>query len=514
MKFLDKIEEVLRGVETSKIPFVYFILTFFFATTLRNFLEIFSSSGTIAFNLRGFLFNAVLHFDISYVCLALSLIVLFYLATKERPEKISRVILPSFLILILAPILDLIISLGAGYKISYMFPGQHENLLLRFFTFFGPLDAFGVTPGMRIEIALVLLGSFIYFFIKKRSIIRSLFFSFLTYSLIFIYCAIPFVDKAIFNALGMIHTRSFTSLNNLFLLLIFILGAWLFYLHNKKYLIEILKDARPLRLLHFELMLVLGVALALLSARPTPLMQNTFFNPVFIVIAIVFAWLFSVVTNNLADYDIDRITNRTRPSVSRAIPTEHYKQISWIFFLLAIVYSLAVSFEALFLILLFIGNYFLYSMPPFRLKRVPLFSKLLISLNSLALVMLGYILIAGGLEIPISIIAFFLIFFTAVINFIDIKDYKGDKKAGIRTLPTILGLRKSKIIIGLFFLITYPVVYFLLQNVYLLPFLIGFGVIEFLLINRKKYDEKPVFVVYLFSMVLLILYIIMYGVSI
>ena len=41
MKLLDLGKRVINYLENSKIPFIYYILTFFFAITLRNFLEIF-----------------------------------------------------------------------------------------------------------------------------------------------------------------------------------------------------------------------------------------------------------------------------------------------------------------------------------------------------------------------------------------------------------------------------------------------------------------------------------------
>lgn len=500
VKLLTKIKEIITILESNKIPFHYFILTFFFAITLRYFLEIFSDEDA------EILLTRYSHYYLFGICLAFALIILFYFATKEKIEKISRVILPSFLILISVPILDLILSLGKGYNVAYMQPGIHKNMLLRFFTFFGPFNGIGITPGMRIEITLVIIASFLYFLIKKQSIIRSLIFSLLTYSLIFISLAMPFVYTAFLKIFGLEATLTELSVRNFYLLLIFILGIWLFYLYNKRYFIEIIKDIRPFRLLHFELMFILGIVLAkFLFSYTIQLTQDTLLYWFLIIVAILFAWLFSVITNNMVDYDIDKITNKTRPSVSKKIPIEHYKKISWIFLIFAIVYSSAVNFITLFLILLFIGNYFLYSMPPFRLKRIPFFSKLFISLNSLVLVILGYSFVTEELNIPWIITAFFLIGFTAVINFIDIKDYRGDKEAGIKTIPTIFGLRKSKIIIGSFFLFLYPLTYFIIKKRYLIIPLIILGIIQFFLINRKNYSEKPVFIVYLASIIMLII---------
>ncbi len=503
-KILRLGERIITKLETNEVPFFYFILTFFFVITLRNFLEMFSDKCPI-------LFEFFFHYYIGWTTLALALIILFRLVIKEDIKKISQIVLSCFSIIILAPILDLILSLGKGYNIAYMLPELHGSLLSRFATFFGSLNEtaqMGATPGIRIEIALILLACFIYFFIKKRDVLKSLIATFLTYSVIFFWFAMPYSVKGFLNIFNIEYKGPDTVLTNFLLLLIFIFSVWIFYLYNKKYFVSVLKDIRIFRLLHFELMFILGIALAkVYSSGSIELNSSTLFQIPFIIIAILFAWLFSVFTNNLTDHNIDKISNKDRPTVSNAIPFKDYKQLSWIFLVLAVLYSLNVNFKTLFLIVLFIGNYFLYSMPPLRLKRVPFFSKIFVSLNSLILVIIGYFFIAGNLNIPGNIIAFFLIGFTAALNFIDIKDYYGDKQESIKTLPVILGLKRSKILIGLFFLILYPCVYFLLKEVYLLIPLTIFGIIQFLFITKRNYSEKPIFIVYLISVFALMGYL-------
>ena len=503
-KILNKAEAVLTRLEEYSVHFNYFLLTFFFATTLRNFLEMYFNGEIRNSDILVDLF----HYDVSYVCLALAIIVLFYFATKEKITKIARVVLPCFLILLLAPIIDLFSVSWRNFNIAYMFPGEHQNIIMRFFTFFGPLDKSGVTLGMRIEIALVISASFVYFRIKKQSIIRAVVFSFLMYCMLFTYCAIPFVFKAFMDLLRIRHTFSLESMTHFYLLLMFILGAWTFYLYNKKYFVGIMKDIRLLRLLHFELMFVFGIVLSeIVFKKPILLDQQALFSWILTMIAVCFAWLFSVATNNIADYDIDKISNQNRPTVSGAIDDGHYRKLALIFIVGAVVYSVSVDFIHLFLILVFIGNYFLYSMPPIRFKRVPFFSKLVISINSLILIILGQFSHSGNFGIHAHIIVFFLVCITAAMNFIDIKDYKGDKAAGIRTLPTIFGLEKSKKIIGAFFIVSYFAACFVFKCANLLVPFLGMATIQFFFITKKDYDERPVLVMYLLSVAVLIIYL-------
>ena len=166
MKLSNLVEQVINSLENPKSPFIYFILTFFFVVTLRNFIEILSTHCPISL-------SDFTHYYLLYISLAMSLILLFHIATRTGIMKVSRVILPSFIILNLAPLLDLVISRGKGYGMTYMLPGVHDNLILRFFTFFGNFHGYGVTPGIRIEISLVLLGCFIYFHIDLLLTIRA-----------------------------------------------------------------------------------------------------------------------------------------------------------------------------------------------------------------------------------------------------------------------------------------------------------------------------------------------------
>ncbi len=68
----------------------------------------------------------------------------------------------------------------------------------------------------------------------------------------------------------------------------------------------------------------------------------------------------------------------------------------------------------------------------------------MIAFNSLILIILGFISIVGCSvsDIPKLSILIFLIVFTAVINFIDIKDYEGDKKEGIKNSSCFTGFKE------------------------------------------------------------------------
>jgi len=504
---IKKISIIIEKIENSALQLKYYILSFFFIITFRNFLEIFSDRSRISY-------SYYLHYYLSYICLALIIILLFYLATRGNLKKIARVILLFFSIIIFAPVFDLIISLGKGYNITYLTPGQHGNLFYLFITFFGPIAKAGITIGMRIEIGLALIGSFLYFLIKTRSKIKSLFFTISLYAIIFFYCAMPHTIVPILKIFKISNLENFfitkaalDLMTYIYLIVIFFAGQLIFYFYNKEYYISIIKDMRFFRLIHFVSLAIIGLIIGKINIKEFNFYSpEVFFSLFCILISIIFAWGFSVMANNIIDQDIDKISNSNRPLIKKSIPLPTYKLISWGFFSASLAYSYIVNFKAFFFILTFIGLYYLYSTPPIRFKRVPYISKVIPALNSLIMLLIGYTFMNSGIgSFPGPLVLYFLIFITAAMNFIDIKDYEGDKRADIKTLPTILGLKRSKILIGLFFIAAYIAVYFFFSfPSYLLYIFIVLGAVQFLLINKKRYSETPIFIIYLFTLLLVI----------
>jgi 4-hydroxybenzoate polyprenyltransferase len=509
---------IIGRIEDSNAPFAYFIMTFLFATTLRNFLEFFSDTDS------DLLLSYYFHYDVSYIFLALLIIIFIYFMTKTEVVKIAKLVLTSFVILNLAMIFDLIISKGKGFNISYMLPGVHDNIIQRFFTFFGSFTEMGISPGIRIEVAMVLIGILLYFFIKFSShekskesrhptfnpMLKSILCTFITYFIIFVYLAMPILINFIFRAVGLRFDYSDGLLTNIYLAGIFVLGLALAFIKDRKLILAIIMDARPLRSLAYLILIAFGVLLGLKYGNGSfQLTAEVILNFLLIAISAILAWVYSVMTNNLTDYDIDAVCNKQRPTVAGKIEIKKYNAVSWLVLVLALVYPASIGFEAFFLILLFIGLYFMYSMPPLRLKRVPLLSKLIIAMNALVLAMLGFFLVNDTLRgFPSHIIGIFLVGFTLALNFIDLKDYDGDKKAGIKTLPVILGLKQAKLLIGVFFIILAFIPLVLLKSLRLTTPFIALHLIMFYFINRKKYSELPVFVICLLDLLLLCIIVI------
>ena len=499
---------VIEAMENSEAPFWYVIFSFVSAVILRNFLEFISNRVEI----RG---DMILHYFLFYVALALGLLIVLHLLTKEKITKIARLILPCFIVLIVAPITDLLVSRGDGLPMSYLMPEHHGDLLTRYLAFFGKFERFGVTPGIKTEVFLVLIGMVLYFYVKKLSWIKIISGVALVYTTIFCYVSTPYFVEPIYAWLNLpLHYSDILGIN-LNLILAFFELIILAFLVNKKICWCLLADIRPCRLLHFWMMFFLGIILAYVAKDQPILTENSIIYIPFILVSITFAWVFSVMTNNIADLEIDKISNAERPLIRSEVSLDEYKTMTWLVLAVALSYAAAVNLKVLYLIAFFIGNYFMYSMPPLRIKKVPFLSKLPILLNLAALVILGFIgfntmnvldviklvkEFGADFDHLLVLSSLFLFCYLLAINFIDIKDYEGDKKERIHTLPVIFGLTWGKIFIGLGFFGSYVAGSLLIGNESLVVIAIAVGLIQFYLVCRKNYHEKFVWAVYIVSL--------------
>ena len=133
---------------------------------------------------------AILHYTLAYITLALLFIGFFSCTCKTSPKSVARIILPGFVLILIGPLLDLLLTLGHGTSMYYLPSTFNHTWFGIYFSFFGH-GFHGISMGHKIEIALVLWLSFIYCRIKNQSILRSLVSTWLCYTLIFVFFASP-----------------------------------------------------------------------------------------------------------------------------------------------------------------------------------------------------------------------------------------------------------------------------------------------------------------------------------
>ena len=285
-----------------------------------------------------------------------------------------------------------------------------------------------------------------------------------------------------------------------FLFFLFFFINLFFYCKSKKTFIVILKDIRITRTIHFLMMIISGILIAG-KTQVLTIDFDKFFEILFTLISVFYAVVYSTISNNFADVKIDSISNPGRPLPKQSVDAGEYSKAGKIIFVLSLLFGLTAGFKCLITSFLFMLFYHIYSKPPIRFKRFFIISKICISINSMILSFAGYLIFKNNLEsYPAVFICFFLIVLTLVINFIDLKDFDGDKADNIKTIPVVFGLKKAKIICGIFYILTYIIAAFEFR-----PLIIA-GFFQYYFINKKNYNEHYVFITYLISLVILFIY--------
>lgn len=501
---LTNIKKWIESIEQSKTPFIFFVLTFLFAVTMRNYFETFSD--TPIANLQYYTIANIIEYYIWYLGLAILITLLLYLATREKIKSIFHLTLPTFLALNIAPLVDIILSWGKGFDYAYMIPGVHENLIYRWLTYTGEYTSMGATPGMRIGGFVILFVAFFYIYLKTNKILPSFFYTFCIYSIIFWWGAIPFANSALLQSFNISYQP--TALFTIQFILVF-LSPTIFimlYLHNKNHFAQFIRKIPAFSAIHYFLILILGSVIAL-NLFPTgfQLTQQNFFQWALGSMAILFTVLF---LNSVKHFSIsigkDDIKDLS-PN-DKNIPLYSYKNYAIIFFAASIIYATAIDHITIFSILTVMSCAFIYYAPPFNLYKIPFISKIFISLSTIVVLYLGYFYITGFYQFfPKVIILFFLFPFTAVLNVIDMAKEKNKTEEKISTLLTIFDTNKGKIVISFFIILAYVLLGIILQNTMIIILFVGIGFLQSFFIHyQHQYSQKIIYSLYIISLLILI----------
>lgn len=534
------IRALINKIENMEISFLGIISLFFMAMFVRTFLE--NYANLLNFYHMSSFIDTFFHYPIFFSIIFLFTIIIAKILTKENIYKITKVIALFSFIIILPPIVDLIVNKGG--QIPYIFISNNYPLLFKsFITYFGG-GAIGLGIKTEVAVALTVFGCYIYNKTKnKKSVLAGIF---LLYSAIFIMLAFPtfvfsiqntftkeykstnfnniidfyykqepsrivtgdktfILDKSNFlpESIQKIQNQYSITLSIIFLITSMLLIFWSLFLHSSKKFFAVIKNFRYLRIVHYLLLASFGVYIGIgfLGKNPIGSLFD-FMSFTSLFFAILFAWLFAVWENDEIDIEIDKISNQNRPLINTQIffSIKEWQILKYIFLFYSLSFAFLCSFYTFTFIILFILIYHIYSVPPLKLKRFLGISSLLIAINALLTVLMGFFISSGteNLNAFPSRYAFgILIIFLLVENIKNIKDIEGDKREGIKTLPVILGEKRGKLVIGVcLFLGALLVPFIFYLDLYTLALAIFFGFILFLLTNRKKFEEKYIFLTY------------------
>ena len=260
-----------------------------------------------------------------------------------------------------------------------------------------------------------------------------------------------------------------------------------------------LRDLRLPRILHYVALAGMGMALYLhLPENSSALrLATTWMDFAGLMLALTYAAVFAIVSNNLEDLEADRISNPGRPLPLARVEPRPYLLAGVFCQMWGLGIALIVGWEAFLGVLGISLGYFVYSCRPFRLKRVPILSKLIIGINSWVVALCGYAMAGGDwTAFPLQWTVLLLGPLALAANFVDLKDTLGDKATGISTLPVLLGEAKARALIALATAASYIMGGILLGITWVYPLNALALVAHLFFLYRKPYDERWVFLVY------------------
>lgn len=466
----------------------------------------------------------LLHVPVFFLSLLLFLIVILHFSTKTDIQKISKIALLPFSIILLPVAIDFIVTRFTKTTINYSY--IIDNLGFNFLRFFDPTYKITELPGsVRFEIGLVTLMSCGYIFLKRKNFITAILGGLSVYILCFFYVSVPAILVEIFKFLAItinvLHLKNFplpegvVDENIIVLLELFLASflafVWLWRFNPKKFH-AVLKNIRLTRSIHYILLCLLGVFLYCLNSPLKDFFALIRIASIFL--SIFFAFQFSIIINDIFDMDCDKISNVKRPLITQTLNKDEYLKIGYVSLALSLLFAYWVSEISLMIVLLFIAFYFLYSAPPLRLKRFFPVSSIIIGLQALLAFIAGEFCLQYD-YVPkfIHPYLYWLIFisFTLSGNIKDLKDIEGDKQTGIATLPVMLGEKKGRFIIALFVLTSYCLVpcfiSFSYPNSGVFTISLLFGLANFVYIRNKNAKEKIIFLnyfIYVFILMLIV----------
>ncbi len=524
-------EKMRRYAQSAPITFESWFVSFIGIVFVRILFEQFSSFKIGEFTLIDI--PAIIHIAIFYLVTIVVLITILMFFGKTNLKEVSVICIIGFFVIWVAPIIDLATGGVGGHTMTYLFiPGK--ELLIRFLTFFGGHITDGITLGIQLETILGIIFCYVYVYSATKKIFRAIGAVVTFYVFIFFIVSIPSLiilftihqnnvsasirqtvmsSHVLYNNINPNFTANYAGLYNLAFdkvmigthtIIALLALALLFFLGLRKKFVALVKNSRPERIFHFYLLFLFGSSLV---------HAKWFYNWVDIqsyilaLIAFTSAWMFSVCQNDIYDKTIDVVSNPGRPLIAKDLSKKDMTVASKIFLLISLLSAYASGTYILFFTGLFIMVYYIYSNPPLRLKRFVLLNSFMVSLACLDIILAGFFLISLNKNItafPFGLIVAIIIFFATVSNIRDLKDVDGDGAAGIKTIPVLLGLKKSKkLIAGIICIFFLLIPWYFQVSFLIIPSIIA-TILSWYFITQENYTEWKGFLVYMVYLLFII----------
>ncbi|MEO0192478.1 MAG: UbiA family prenyltransferase [candidate division WOR-3 bacterium] len=441
------------------------------------------------------------HLYMFFAASYLGITVFLSVFSKERPERVARAVLSFFWIILLPPLIDALFF-GGGMKLTYL--PEVGEVWETALAYFNPASSIRITPGMRVETGLVLLGSITYIAIKRRNIFWAMLGAIVIYAyMLFILGSFPaFIAwawhtdfKAIFKTGGflLLDTQKY-GLVNLFIATVMagvIAGVW-----KPQFLRALFTQTRPKKIPFYLVMALVGfgVGNTMLGYAYPNLWKNPFdwLAAFGMLLAVLLAYWSATLMNDAIDLPLDTENKKRTSITSGALTEKEAKALSAALGLMGGFWAITLGWPSflLYSVMLFLG--FAYSAPPLRLKSIPIISTFTLASCSLFACYLGFSLFAKEKAItafPGELVGAFLLGITLSFTLKDKTDIEGDRKGNIRTLFVIFGPKSGSWITSILAALSFIAMPLVLGVPVALSVAVPAAALLFLLGMRKRYSE-------------------------
>ncbi len=531
-KFFLKIEKIKIDLGTG---IAFFFIIVFFRFLLESLLALGPANGFLPI-------SSLLHYFFWYGVSFLfsSLIVSWF---SQRPIDFVLKLILIFYPFILFPLLfPLILGESVKLSVSYLYASDFKTIFNTFLNFFENSN-FSLSLRLQIFLSLLALVIFVYWSTKKWW--RALMAAVISYFLLILAGSLPsfliifqnpqkfyplpslldlffhhqkeiLIAKGYFSYLSSYNFNVWLDLvlaSLLFPLLILALGLVVSFW--KKDLVGVIfKNLRLRKGFDFFLTALLGggVGIYLFSWYPS----FSFINLIALINLFLIAILFYGATaffDDIFDKEVDILAHPSRPLVSGKISEKSSLRIAVSLAALSLMGAMSVSFHLFLFVLASLFLAFLYSAPPFRLKRFFLINTFLVALAFLFFAWGGFFWIfpeKNILDIPSGFIGFYLLVMMILVSLKDLSDFQGDQAGVIKTLPVVAGLQTAKLILGgaLGLLVFLSFLFLSGNDFFLKVWGLIFGGSLFGLTVRKNFSEKVLYKAAVFFLGVVIFYLI------
>ena len=171
-----------------------------------------------------------------------------------------------------------------------------------------------------------------------------------------------------------------------------------------------------------------------------------FFTLSKLTISVYFLALATYLYNDLTDYDVDEVNDRNTMSSKKT----YRNQIMYAttgFFVFSTSMAFWINMQTGIAALVFLGLAIAYSHPKIHLKNMFVIKTIVTALGGFIASMMGAFATQNisYFALASSTIVFLIYFINGPLN--DIRDLEGDKKGGRRTIPIVIGVKKSFMVV-------------------------------------------------------------------